>query len=107
MARIRYSQEVRHSALRQIIENGASAKSVAQQIGCNVNSVLGWLRRYRQSLNAIDHKSEPTFVPVHLIDQEHNANNQIEMTLPNGLTLKITNATPEFVARIVREIASC
>lgn len=107
MDRIRYSEEVRQDALRQILENHASAQSVAEQIGCTVNSIHGWLRRHRQSTNANTQKADATFLPVRLVDYEQNENNRIKLTLSNGLTLKIADASPEFVARIVREIASC
>ena len=87
MARIHYSEELRQDALRQVLEDHVSVRSVAEQVGCNVNSIYVWLRRYRQDSIRLDQKSDATFVPVRLVDHEHNGNNRIELTLPNGLAI--------------------
>ena len=121
MARIRYAEEVRQDALRQILEEHLSVRDVARRVGCNVNSVYALLRRQRRQQNQNDQRQnnqtqndrsrDATFLPVRIVqdDAEENgdAGNRIEMILPNGITFKIAPTSPEFIAKIVKELVPC
>ena len=98
MARIRYSQEIKEQAVKLVLEDHQTMIEAARQIGCTPASIQLWIKKVQQKTVQQQHG----FIPLQIIE-----NSSIDLVLPNGVVLKLNNASPEFIARIVREIASC
>ena len=57
-----------------------------------------------QHLVADKSSSPATFIPVHLIDQKSST---VEIVTPNGFTLKLTDASPQYIAELLGVLGSC
>lgn len=44
----RYTEEFKRDAVRLVEQEGLSAAQVARDLGVNVNSIHGWLRKHRE-----------------------------------------------------------
>ena len=101
MPRIRYTEEVRQRALTLALESSLPATQVAREVGCSVNTVHLWIKQHRQPIDQ-QHK-KATFVPVNIIDA---GNHPIEIVTPNGITIRLTDASPQYVAELLNVLAS-
>jgi len=101
MSRIRYSREVRQHALSLVLESHLPVTHAAREAGCSVNSLHYWLKQHRQQ-DALP--TDPAvFVPVNVIDPQ---NYSAEIILPNGIAIRLTDASPCSIAELVHAIAS-
>ena len=106
MPRIRYTEEVRQRALALALESSLPATQVAREVGCSVNTVHLWIKQHRQQDGQptdSQHK-KATFVPVNIIDA---GNHPIEIVTPNGITIRLTDASPQYIAELLNVLASC
>ena len=131
MPRIRYSDAVRAQAVRLVLESQQPLTQVARQFGCSVSALQNWLKDHRQGVkghrqSVKDQPSQPqspkpgvkkfkqtvadkssspaTFIPVHLIDQKLTS---IEIVTPDGFTLKLIDAHPQYIAELLGILGSC
>jgi len=132
MPRIRYSAAVRDQAVRLVLDSQKPLAQVAEKFGCSVSTLQNWLKDHRQSASGnrqgvkaprpgvknskpADSKSgrhivadkevsAATFIPVNLIDQKSSA---VEIVTPNGFTLKLTDANPQYIAELLGVLGSC
>lgn len=98
MPRIRYSQETKQQAVRLVLEEHVTLADAAKQIGCNPITVQKWVRQSQ----IIATSSCNRFIPIQIVE-----NNSVDLVLPNGITLKISNVSPEFLAVLFKNLASC
>jgi transposase-like protein len=102
MSRIRYSAEVRQHAIARVLESHTPATHVARDIGCSLQSLRDWLKQYRQQNTP---PTEPaSFVPVNVVAHQ---NHSIEIILPNGITLRLSETTPHYLAELLSALAPC
>ena len=107
MSRIRYSAEVRQHALSLVLESRLPISRAALEAGCSANSIHYWLKRHRQKDTRIDvQQTEATFVPINVIDS--GSNHAAEIVLPNGITLRLPDTTPQYLAELLQALVpSC
>jgi transposase-like protein len=101
MPRTYFSPEVKQQAIDLVLQSPLSVAVAAQQIGCSVNALHSWLKKYRQQQNP-DTASSPTFVPITLVDPKSAP---IEIITPNGFTVRLHN--PLSLGELLAAIASC
>jgi len=53
MSSKRYTDEFKIEVVKQVIEEGHSASSVASRLGMNVNSIYNWIKKYNESDGSI------------------------------------------------------
>jgi transposase-like protein len=105
MSRIRYSAEVRQQALALLLDSRLSRVQVAREIGCTVGTLHLWLKQHRQQKEqATESTTPPTFIPVNVVDLQ---NPSAEIILPNGITIRLTDATPRILAELVHALIPC
>ena len=100
MPRIYFSTEVKQQAIDLVLQSQLSVAAAAQQIGCSVNALHSWLKKYRQQQNPAT-ESSPTFMPITLVDTKF----AIEIVTPNGFTVRLHN--PLSLGELLAAIASC
>jgi transposase-like protein len=101
MPRTYFSPEVKEQAIDLVLSSQLPVATAAQQIGCSVNTLHSWLKKYRQQQNP-DTESAPTFVPITLVDPTSVA---IEIVTPNGFTVRLNH--PLSLGELFAAIASC
>lgn len=107
MPRIRYSEEVRQRAVSLVLESRSPVAQVARDTGCSINTVHLWLKQHRRQQDGRPedrHKEKATFVPVNIIDGKSHP---VEILMPSGVTIKLTDASPRYVAELLNVLASC
>jgi len=69
------------------------------------------LRRRQDAPSIIVNKTPPatppsqaTFVPVNIIDARSHT---VEIVTPHGVTLRLTDASPQYIAELLTALASC
>jgi len=103
MFRLRYSADVRQHALSLVFDSRLPLTHIAREVGCTVGTLQGWLKKHRQQNTPPNETA--TFVPVTLVD---SANPSAEVVLPNGLMIRLTDASPRSIAELVHALApSC
>ncbi len=107
MPRIRYTDEVRQQALSLVLDSHLPIAQVARDTGCSINTVHLWLKQHRRQQDgrpAGQQDEKATFVPVNIIDAGQHP---VEILMPNGITIKLTDASPRYVAELLTVLASC
>jgi transposase-like protein len=102
MPKIRYSADFRTAAVAQVLSRTSSIAQVAREVGCTVGTLHSWLKKCRQKTTPPTNKT--SFVPVKIID---NQNHSVEIVLPNGITIRLTDATPHSIAELVHALVPC
>jgi len=100
MSRIRYSADFRVAAVAQVLSRTCSVAQVAREVGCTVGTLQVWLKKHRQQHTPPT--ESPTFVPVKVIDSPPPS---AEVVLPNGITIRLTDASPRSLAELVHALA--
>jgi transposase-like protein len=103
MPRTHFSAAVKRHAIDLVLLSKHSVTEVAQQVGCSIHAIHSWLRKHRQEQESTT-ASPPTFVPVTLADPSSSG---IEIILPNGITLRLSDASPKYLAELLHAIAQC
>lgn len=105
MARIRYSEAVRQRAVRLVRQSQTPISQVAEKIGCSVNTIHLWLKESKpDSRKTTSQEESATFIPVKLLDQKSSS---VEIVTPNGFTLKLADAHPQFPAELLGALGPC
>jgi len=103
MSRIRYSVEVQQHALSLVLNSHLPVARAAREAGCSVNSLHHWLKKHRQQCTPT---KSATFVPVNIVDSTTNPS--AEIVLPNGITIRLTDASAHSLAEFILALApSC
>jgi transposase-like protein len=102
MSRIRYSAEIRQHALTLVLESHLPVAQAAREAGCSVNSLHYWIKQHRQKNNPPT--SPATFVPINIVDA---SNHSAEIILPNGITIRLTDASAHSIAELILALAPC
>jgi transposase-like protein len=102
MSRIRYSAEIRQHALSLVLDSQLPVARAAREAGCSVNSLHYWLKQRRQKNNPPTNPA--VFVPVKIVD---NQTPSAEIVLPNGITIRLTDASAHSIAELILALAPC
>jgi transposase-like protein len=102
MPKIRYSADFRTAAVAQVLSRTGSIAQVAREVGCTVGTLHTWLKKYRQKTTPPSDKT--SFVPVNVVDLQ---NPSVEIVLPNGITIRLTDTTPRSIAELVHALVPC
>jgi len=102
MPKIRYSADFRTAAVAQVLSRTGSIAQVAREVGCTVGTLHSWLKKYRQKTTPPS--DQTSFVPINVIDCQ---NSSAEIVLSNGITIRLTDATPRSIAELIHALAPC
>ena len=58
----KYTPEIREQTAKYILENGKSARSVAEELGIDTNTICRWVREYRKKHNMPSYAEEKGIV---------------------------------------------
>jgi transposase-like protein len=101
MPRLYFSVEVKRHAVDLVLCDRLTVSAVAQQVGCSINALHSWIKKYRQEQNP-ETSSPPTFVPITLVDSKPNS---IEIVTPNGFTVRLNTSVS--LGDLLAAITSC
>jgi transposase-like protein len=101
MSRTYFSAEVKCQAIDLVLRDRLTVATAAQQVGCSINALHGWIKKYHQEQHPVP-PSPPTFVPITLADPKSSS---IEIITPNGFTVRLN--TPISLGELLAAIASC
>ena len=101
MPRTYFSPDVKREAVDLVLHSQFSVAGAAQQVGCSVNALHHWLKKHRQQQAAAE---SPTFVPVNIIDAPHSP---VEIVVPNGITIRLADASPKSIAELLHALVLC
>jgi transposase-like protein len=101
MPRTYFSAEVKREAVDLVLQSRLPIGVAAQQIGCSTNALHNWLKKHRQQHSPPE---SPSFVPVTLIEPKVSS---IEIVTPDGFTLRLTDASPKYIAELLHAIIPC
>jgi len=104
MPRSNFSAEVKRQAVALVLGDHLTVAVAAEQIGCSVHALHSWLRKHRQQQSPST-PSPPTFVPITLVDPKPNA--AIEIVTPNGFIIRLTDASPKYIAELLHAFNPC
>ena len=105
MSGIRYSSALRQRAISLVLDSHLPITQVAQDIGCSVSGLNLWLRKHRQQNDSpTDFPNKPAFLPVNVID---SLSPPVEIIIPNGITIRLSDASPAYIAELLHAIAPC
>jgi transposase-like protein len=102
MPRIRYSAEVRAEAVARVLDSHTPVTQVARDVGCTINTIHDWLKKHRRQNSSPN--GPATFVPIKVIDSQHHP---VEVVLTNGITIRLTDASPRSLAELLHALSSC
>ena len=116
-----YTEKVRQQAIARVLDSRIPIVQVAREVGCSTDTMHRWLRQHRQQdalsptrpqgnrpqnapsvivrknrhtkTSPVAPPSPATFVPVHIIDPRSHS---VEIFLPGDITLRLTDASPEY-----------
>lgn len=101
MPRTYFSAEVKREAVDLVLQSHLSVGVAAQQTGCSVNALHNWLRKHRQQ----HAEAKPsTFVPLTLVDPTPTS---VEIVTPNGFIIRLTDASPKYIAELLHAFSTC
>jgi len=105
MPSIRYSAQVRRQAIARALSPSTTIAQVAEKVGCSLDTIHRWLREHRQQQSPPSRpKDTATFVPVTITDP---VNPSVEIITTNGVTIRLKDTTPQYIAELLTAIASC
>jgi len=102
MPSVRYSAEIRSAAVARVLSHQTSASQTARDLGCSINSLHSWIKKYRQQQEQPNPSPEQaSFVPVQVIA----SNPSIEIITPNGYTVRLN--APLALGELLAALAAC
>ena len=105
MPQSHYSAEVREHAIALVCESRLSVNQAAQKVGCSATSLHNWLKQHQKmTIHKKSTTDKSTFVPVTIID---STNQSVEITTPTGITIRLANASPTYLAELLLALAPC
>jgi len=108
MPAIRYTAEVRQQAIARALDPHTTIVQVAGEFGCSLDTINRWLREHRQqNTPRIGSKDKTAFIPVNIIDENNVQSHPVEIVTPHGITMRLTEATPRYIAELLKVLASC
>jgi transposase-like protein len=103
MSRTYFSAEVKRHAVDLVLCDRLTVATAAQQVGCSINALHSWIKKYRQEQNP-ETSSPLTFVPITLVDSKTT---DLEIVTPNGFTVRLNSpgsvASCAFAGILIRE----
>ena len=99
MSNPRFAEDVKRQAVKLVLDSRLAATVVAKQIGCSVNSIHAWIKKYRHE-NLVPESPSP-FVSVTLDDPPPTS---VEIVTPNGYTIRLATASLD---ELFAAIAAC
>jgi len=104
MSHVRYSAEVRQHALSLVLDSHVPVTRAAREAGCSVNSLHYWLKKKRQpSSSSAPLQTDTPFVPIKIVG---SPTQPIEIVTPTGITIRLTDATPQYLAELLTALTS-
>ena len=105
MSRIRYSVEVRQDAISRVIHSHTPIAQVARDLGCTAGTLHSWLKKHQAQTVSVGAPPEAAFVPIKITDSPSHS---VEIVLPNGIMIRLSDASPQYLAELVLALApSC
>ena len=105
MPPIRYSDKVRRQAVARALSPSTTIAQVAGEVGCSHDTIHRWLRQHRQQQSPVSgSKDTATFIPVTITD---SVNPLVEIVTTNGVTIRLKDVTPQYIAELLTAIAPC
>jgi transposase-like protein len=105
MPGVRYTEAVRQQAIVHALDPQTTIAQVARDVGCSLVTINRWLREHRQQdAPPPTSPGKATFVPVNIIDDR---NHHVEIVTQNGITLRLADASPQYIAELLNAIALC
>jgi len=101
MPHVRFSEDVKRHAISLVLDSQLVATDVAKQIGCSVNSIHAWIKKYRHEQIPVVESSPTAFVPVTLVDPKPTA---VEIVTPNGYVIRLDSTSLD---ELLAAIAAC
>jgi transposase-like protein len=101
MPRKHFSIEVKREAVDLVTNANMPIDEVAKLVDCSNNTIHSWLRKYRQAKSDAD---TPTFVPITINKPKADT---IEIVTPGGFTIRLSNASPKYIAELLHAINPC
>ena len=101
MSHTRFAEDVKRQAVSLVLHSQLAATDVAKRIGCSVNSIHAWVKKYRPTQNDVTETSPPTFVPVSLVDSTPTT---VEIVTPNGYIVRFASHSLD---ELLAAIAAC
>ena len=103
MGRIYYSPTTRQRAIALVLDDQIPVAEAAREIGCSPITITNWIEKYRPS-DCLPSK-QASFVPINIID---TAPPSAEIILPNGITIRLSDASPQYLAKLLQALVpSC
>jgi transposase-like protein len=103
MARTGFSLEFRQNAVSRVLDSNTSITKVARDMGCCTKSIHKWIKQYQQTATSptLPPDSSVLTHPVKIADSPRH----VEIALPNGTTIRLTGASPQYVADLLHTLA--
>jgi transposase-like protein len=101
----RYTAEFRAQAVARLLAPNSSLTQVSRDLGCSVNALQAWRKRHRQQNSPPPgHACPASFIPVNVVDPSHPS---AEIVLPNGVIIRLPDATPRYLAELLHALVPC
>ena len=103
MGRRYYSPTVRQRAIALVLDEHIPVAQAAREIGCSTITINNWIEKYRP--NDRPPTEQASFVPIKIVA---SSNVSAEIALPNGITIRLSDATPQYLVELLQALApSC
>jgi transposase-like protein len=100
-----YTDKVRQQAITRALDPHTTIAQVAREVGCSIDTMHRWLREHRQSKTAATvSRDQATFIPVNIVDPQSHP---VEIVTPNGITIRLADASPQYIAELLNAFATC
>jgi transposase-like protein len=105
MPRPPYTAEERQQAIARALAPHTTIAQVAREIGCAHDTIHRWLRQHRQQeAPSTAPQGKATFIPVNIVDVQGHP---VEIVAPNGIIIRLMDASPRYIAELLHILASC
>ena len=99
MGRRYYSPTTRQRAIALVLDEQIPVAQAAREIGCSTITINNWIAKYRPTDRL--QTEQASFVPIKIIDTPSQS---IEIVTPTGITIRLSEATPQYLAALLQAI---
>jgi len=100
-----YTEKVRQQAIARALAPNTTIAQVAHEVGCSIHTMHRWLREHRQSKTTTTvTQDQAAFIPVNIVDFQ---NHHVEIVIPGGIIVRLTNPSPQYIAELLNAFTSC
>lgn len=91
MIRMRYPEEFKIEAVKQVMDRGHPVNEVAFRLGVSNNSLYQWIKRYRRDNRAL-HRADAQIVPPSLLNENRRLKEELKRVTEERDMLRKANA---------------